>query len=380
MSANPRAGTPITPPRVQKKTRNAERSTKVRQAPDIPRSATRMSQRASSSTTGSKIQSPSSRARMESRKSRLSGSSIPAPQAVSKKADQTNNNKTHTRGGATSRTTSSTGRSSTSLTSPAMHAMKIVDRTPAKRSALSRVPANGLISSTKNKESNRTAQGETDIIRLMIINFPVSDKMKKMAKILRLELTNDPLEATHVIAGGNAHHIRRTAKLMAALCMTSNILKAEWLEDSYKKRSLLSCSHYLLLNDTRAENAYKFSMKQTLIEGKERRRDGGLFAGWKIMVCDEVAGNKAPKEADLRMMVEAAGGEWLLSSNVPVAVVDDPTHVIVITSDPALPSQIDDEKASIAAENGAGFFTTTWLFDCMMHQKLFGLRRGIGRL
>ena len=70
------------------------------------------------------------------------------------------------------------------------------------------------------------------------------------------------------------------------------------------------------------------------------------------------------------MMVEAAGGSWLLSSDVPVSISEDPTHVIVITSDPALSSQLEDEKASIAAESGAGFFTTTWLFDCMMHQKV----------
>jgi hypothetical protein len=191
-----------------------------------------------------------------------------------------------------------------------------------------------------------------------------------MAKILKLELTDDPLEATHVIAGDSKIHIRRTAKFMAALCVTSNILKAEWLEDSYKKRSLLSCSRYLLLNDSRAENVYSFSMKQTLIEGKERRRDGGLLSGWKIMICDNVARKKAPKEEDLRMMIEAAGGDWLLSSDIPVPIREDPTHVIVITSDPALPSQIEDDKASIAAESGAGFFTTTWLFDCMMHQKV----------
>lgn len=191
-----------------------------------------------------------------------------------------------------------------------------------------------------------------------------------MAKILRLEITENPLEATHVIAGDHHNHIRRTSKLMSVLCKTSNILKADWLEDSFKKRNLMTCSHYLLLNDIRAENVYSFSMKQTLIEGRERRRDGGLLAGWKIMVCNDVAGNKAPKEEDLRMMIDAAGGEWLLSSDVPVPIIEDPTHVIVITSDPALPSQIEDEKASVAAENGAGFFTTTWFFDCMMHQKV----------
>ncbi len=189
-----------------------------------------------------------------------------------------------------------------------------------------------------------------------------------MAKVLRVKFTENPLEATHVIVGDN--HIRRTAKFMAVLNVTSNILKSEWFEDCCKKNRLLGVSHYLLLNDNKAEKLYSFSMKQTLIASKERRSEGGLLAGWKILVCDDVAGNKAPQEADLRMMIESAGGEWLLSSNVPVPISDDPTHVIVITSDPALPSQIDDEKASIAADNGAGFFTTTWLFDCMMHQKV----------
>jgi hypothetical protein len=96
------------------------------------------------------------------------------------------------------------------------------------------------------------------------------------------------------------------------------------------------------------------------------------------MVCDDVAGNKAPKEADLKMMVAAAGGEWLESSNVPVPLVEDPIHVIVITSDPATSDQLQNEKSKIAATNGAGFFTIAWLFDSLMHQKLFGIKRGLG--
>ena len=47
-------------------------------------------------------------------------------------------------------------------------------------------------------------------------------------------------------------------------------------------------------------------MKQTIKEGNERRKYGGLFCSWKILVCDGVAGNKAPKESDLRMTVKEA--------------------------------------------------------------------------
>jgi hypothetical protein len=217
-------------------------------------------------------------------------------------------------------------------------------------------------------------------IRLIILNVPLTDKRKKMAKALNIEIVNDPTMCTHAIVGDADNHIRRTAKLMAVLCVTPNILRSEWLDDCYKHRLIMSPSHHTLLNDHLAEKAYCFSMKQTIKEGNERRQSGGLFNGWHIMFCEGVAGNKAPKEADLRMLVNASGGAWLDSSNVPVPIDEDPSHVIVITSDPATPEQVNDEKAMTAAENGAGFFTTSWFFDCLMHQKLTGIRRGLGRL
>lgn len=217
-------------------------------------------------------------------------------------------------------------------------------------------------------------------IRLIILNVPVTDKRQKMAKALNIEIVNDPTMCTHAIVGDADNHIRRTAKLMAVLCVTPNILRSEWLDDCYKHRLIISPSHHTLLNDHLAEKAYCFSMKQTIKEGNERRQSGGLFSGFHIMFCEGVAGNKAPKESDLRMLVRASGGTWLESSNVPVPIEDDPSHVIVITSDPATPEQVNDEKAMTAAENGAGFFTTSWFFDCLMHQKLTGIRRGLGRL
>eukprot|EP01083_Nonionella_stella_P234910 826547_1 len=167
---------------------------------------------------------------------------------------------------------------------------------------------------------------------------------------------------------------------MAVLCITPNIVKAEWLYDSYKARHILSCNHHLLLNDRKAEKLYSFSMRNTIREGNDRRSEGGLLCGWKLLVCDGVAGNKAPKEADLRMMIEAAGGEWITASQIPLPVEDDPTHVIAITSDPATTHQLNDESAHVAAENGAGYYSISWLFDCMMHQKLLGIKRGLGRV
>ena len=42
------------------------------------------------------------------------------------------------------------------------------------------------------------------------------------------------------------------------------------------------------------------------------------MAEWEVLICDNVGGNKASRENDLRMMIEATEGEWLFSSQVPV--------------------------------------------------------------
>jgi len=239
----------------------------------------------------------------------------------------------------------------------------------------------GAYTSPRSKDSTLApfAPPQNMDVRLLIL-IPITDRMKKMAYYLQIEIVDTVVEATHVIAGSSQHSLRRTSKLMAALCLTPNILKAEWLEESYSSRGLLSCNHYLLLNDSKAESVYSFSMRNTLREGNDRRKAGGLLCDWSVYVCDEVAGNKAPKSHELKMMIRAAGGKWITYDDIPVPVTDDPTHVIVLTSDPPLQKQLDESKAQIAAENGAGFFTTSWLFDCMMHQKLFGIKRGLGRL
>lgn len=212
--------------------------------------------------------------------------------------------------------------------------------------------------SFSNLANRRLFRGMVSFLNTKIINF------------LKIELIDGPLLATHVVAGDSGHPMRRTWKLMAAFCITPRILKCEWLEDSYKNKELLSYKRYLLLNDTLAESVYSFSMKSTLREGNERRRDGGLLAGWRILICTNVAGNKAPRETELFTMIGAAGGITISTDDIPLPPTDDPTHVIVITSDPPLPAQLQNPECQVAAGNGAGFFTSTWFFDCMMHQKV----------
>merc|ERR1712032_698340 len=137
----------------------------------------------------------------------------------------------------------------------------------------------------------------------------------------------------------------------------------------------LNCNHFLLLNDSVAEDAYSFTMKNTLKEGYKRRNEGGLFSGWYILFCHGVAGNRAPKNVDLRMMVQCAGGTIITFSDIPLHKSDNPSHVLVITSTPQTKKQCENSKAMLASKEGAGFFTSSWLFDCMMHQKLKGIKQ-----
>ena len=192
-----------------------------------------------------------------------------------------------------------------------------------------------------------------------------------------IERVEDALYVTHIVAGGT-NGLRRTSMMMIGLCRTTNIIHVDWLWQCFKKRKLLPCSRFLLLSDRVSEKRYSFSIKQTIRNGQERKKEGGLFFGWKVYFSEGVAGHKAPAEKDLNLIVKAGGGDILTKLDL-VSEIGDRAHVIVITSDPPLQSQIDDAEATKLADNGAGRFTTTWLFDCILHQRLSGIKRGLGR-
>merc|ERR1712127_581051 len=193
-----------------------------------------------------------------------------------------------------------------------------------------------------------------------------------------VESIEDASSTTHVVVGGCAG-IRRTSMMMIGLCSTSNILHIDWLWQCFQECKMLPTTHYLLLSDRLSEKKYNFSMKQTLRNGHDRRKEGGLLFGWKVFFCDDVAGRKAPQQKDLNLIVEAAGGKVLSKVDLPILESNDSGHVIVITSDPPLPSQVSNADVNTLTNEGAGSFTTTWLFDCILHQKLSGIKRGLGR-
>jgi hypothetical protein len=191
--------------------------------------------------------------------------------------------------------------------------------------------------------------------------------VKKIDGIL-LEDVADAHTATHVIASDGKTSIRRTPKLMIALCRTPNIVSLDWLKKSASRQEALPCDEFLVLDDREAEEQYKFSMRETLERIKSNVKNGSyLLDGWHIYVCAGVAGKKAPPEEELRLITEAAGGSWISS---PSSITASPDHVLIVTSDPETKRQVSTKAVTSLLKKGASKRTTSWLFRAMMTQEV----------
>jgi hypothetical protein len=171
-----------------------------------------------------------------------------------------------------------------------------------------------------------------------------------------------------VIASDGLESLRRTPKLMIALCKTSNIVSMTWLDDSGKKRKALSTRKYLVLNDTEAERKYKFNMRTTLQNGDIlRQEEKTILNGRNVYVCKGVAGNKAPPEGELKLIIDAAGGKWVTASSSLKQL--DADTAIVITSDPPAKGQLSNKDVFKAVKAGIRHYSTSWLFNCLLCQE-----------
>jgi hypothetical protein len=180
-----------------------------------------------------------------------------------------------------------------------------------------------------------------------------------------LQETVDASSATHVIASNGQESLRRTPKLMIALCKTSNIVTLKWLEDSAKKRTPLSTRNYLVLNDKVSERKYNFRMQNTLQNGENLRQEGKtLLGGRRVYICNGVAGNKAPPDDEMKLIIHAAGGKCVSSA----AFLHN--GGIIITSEEGQEEQLLDGNVTKAITKGAKPYTTSWLFNCILRQEL----------
>ena len=185
-----------------------------------------------------------------------------------------------------------------------------------------------------------------------------------------VETTEEAHLATHVIAKKGKDPLKRTPKLMIAMNKTPNIVTLDWLIESAKKGTALPCDRYLV-KDKAAEKTYKFRMAETVERIKDHIEHGtAVLSGKSVFVCKGVAGDNAPKEDELRCIVEAAGGSWL--STLEKATAKPTEDLIIITSkdQPVASKQIKERAVAGAIKKGALQKTTTWLFDGIMAQQL----------
>ena len=117
------------------------------------------------------------------------------------------------------------------------------------------------------------------------------------------------------------------------------------------------------------QHLHEESMQDSLARAAEMRKEGKkLFDGWSIHVCKGVAGKKAPPEAELKAIVEQAGGAWTSTLSQKVLGELDLSRLIVITSDPETKQQVSAKLVKEALNSGAKKLTTSSLFGCIMRQ------------
>ena len=187
-----------------------------------------------------------------------------------------------------------------------------------------------------------------------------------------MENIEDAHQATHVIVTDGKISIRRTPKLMIAMCRTPNVLSSAWLTQSAANGTFLPVDDFMVRNDEKAEKLYNFSLKESIDRIKINQLNHTLLLqGWLVFVCKGVAGNRSPPENEFRAIVEAAGGTWISSSSLLQSKKEwDPVNIIIITSDPEEKKQTSIKDVAAVLKKGATKKNTTWLFHSILMQKL----------
>lgn len=188
-----------------------------------------------------------------------------------------------------------------------------------------------------------------------------------------MEKAQDATRATHVIAASAEVKLKRTPKLMVALCCTENILHLDWLEKSYAQQKVLPTRNFLLLDEVEAEDLYQFSMSKTLQRAKRMRSKGEtLLGGIGVFLCSGVAGsktpgNRTPPVQEFHLILEAAGAKVLKALPTKATALNS-TLIIVSNIDREAKKQLANKKVCAALEKGALVKSTDEIFHAIMTQ------------
>jgi len=134
------------------------------------------------------------------------------------------------------------------------------------------------------------------------------------------ELVDDVHLATHLLTD----RVRRTDKALIAFSCTPFLLTHHWLEESIKQGKFLPADKFLL-KDPEAEEKWGFKLS-------ERSTSASFLSGVSVFATPSVR----PAPAQLRAIVQAAGGKWLSKAPSGSPAASGPLTLII--------SAAEDEK------------------------------------
>lgn len=113
----------------------------------------------------------------------------------------------------------------------------------------------------------------------------------------------DVLVGAHVKGG---FHLRRTLKVMVAVCRGLPVVDLSWLR-LCKAEGRLVRPEDNLLRDAKAEKDLGFTLQHALTQA----RAAPLLADYAVVVVSKEGKDACPPSATLEPLVQAAGGVWL---------------------------------------------------------------------
>ena len=226
-----------------------------------------------------------------------------------------------------------------------------------------------LLSEANEREPAGNGIKRNEVVRIMFTGIQTTRRHMQMIETIGakiVESIDEAHTATHVIVKDDKVKFRRTPKFLVCVCKTPNIVTMKWLEQCAKEQRILETTPYLLIGDEEVESRYDFSMKKTIQNGIRIREKGGVLGGFYVYICEGVAGNKAPNSKELKLIIEAAGGQVLQQLSTYHNI--DPTKVMALTSDPSTPAQQRDSEVRKILKSGGKTLTTSWLFRIIITQ------------
>jgi len=188
-------------------------------------------------------------------------------------------------------------------------------------------------------------------VRILVTGITVDSEIKSMVKKINavlVERVEKAASATHAIVSGP--NPARTIKLMVAMCCANCIVTLDWLRNSSAQGKVLKCDDYVALD------ARTFDRIQTMRKNEER-----LLSGVSVFVCTGISKKEAPPRAELKLLVEAAGGSWIDKS-----CESEGKSGVAITSaktTKAQKTQLQALKGNLTPK------TIAWLKEAVMKQK-----------